>query len=97
VLFWLWTNPPQIFTRFKNYLNTIKKSEDNISACLRDYTPFFSSNKEQLLWSFLVLNSLCFLNNTLALNLFVSEDEVTQRFMYIFTTFSLILFFSTSY
>lgn len=93
VLFWLWTNPPQIFTRCKNYLNTIKKSEDNISACLKDYAPFFGSNKEQLLWSFLVINSLCFLNNTLALNLFVSEDEVTQRFMYIFTTFSLILFF----
>ena len=93
VLFWLWTNPPQIFIRCKNYLNTIKKSEENISACLKDYVPFFGSNKEQLLWSFLVINSLCFLNNTLALNLFVSEDQITQRLIYIFTTFSLILFF----
>lgn len=96
VFFWLWTNPPQIFIRCKNFSTKIKKSEENISTCLRDCAPLFGSNKEQLLWSFLVINSLCILNNTLILNLFISEDPLTKRFMYIFTTFILIiLFFNT--
>lgn len=93
VFFWLWTNPPQVFTRCKNFSIKIKKSEENISTCLRDCAPFFGSNKEQLLWSFLVINSLCIINNKIILDLFISENPVTKRFTYIFTVFVLIIFF----
>ena len=94
VFFWLWTstNPPQVFTQCKNFSIKIKKSEENISTGLRDCAPFFGSNKEQLLWSFLVINSLCILNNTVILDLFISEDLVTKHFIYAFTIFFLIIF-----
>jgi hypothetical protein len=80
-----WTNPPQSYTRCKNFSMTIKKGEEDISTYFEKYVPFFGSSREQLLWSFLVINCICILSDTLILNLFVSEDPAVKQISYSFT------------
>ena len=86
-----WTNPPQSYTRCKNFSMTIKKGEENISTYLEKYVPFFGSSREQLVWSFLVINDICILSYTLILNLFVSEDPAVKQISYSFTILLLII------